>query len=101
MEAFFYRVRCTFDDASVADRWCTWLEERHLMDVMNAGAMRAEVVRLGPLEAEALYVFASAEAFADYERDHAPRLRGEGLETFPLELGLRYERATGSLRGPR
>jgi len=94
---FRYVVSCTFTDPSVAERWLAWLRDQHLQDVVDAGARSARVVRLDgePLTLEAHYAFDDRQAFAAYERDHAPRLRSEGLELFPLELGLTYSRRTG------
>ena len=96
---FAYTVSCTFTDAGVAEQWERWLREEHLADVCACGASAARLVRLdGPeIRYEARYEFASRGDFDAYERDHAPRLRAEGLERFPLELGLRYERSTGDV----
>lgn len=102
---FAYTVRCTFDDAEIAERWVQWLAQEHLADVCAAGAVDAEVVQLdssgesGTVICEARYHFTDRSAFETYERDHAPRLREEGLSKFPLSLGLRYERSTGEVRG--
>ncbi|MEM1206034.1 MAG: DUF4286 family protein [Acidobacteriota bacterium] len=92
-----YTVACTFTDPDVAARWLHWLESEHLADVVAAGALDAHAVRLDgePLRCEARYTFASREAFQAYERDHAPRLREEGLTLFPLDLGLEYARSVG------
>jgi len=94
---FAYTVACTFTDAAVAEEWIEWLRREHLADVLDAGAVEAEVVRLDatPPVCEVHYRFESREAFERYEREHAPRLRAEGLERFPLERGLTYRRATG------
>ena len=96
---FAYTVICTFEKAEVADAWTDWLRGGHLADVRAAGAIAAELVRLEgiPIRLEARYRFASRQAFEDYERDHAPRLRAEGLERFPLALGLSYERTIGEI----
>ena len=95
-----YTVSCTFTDPAIADRWMDWLENGHLADVVDAGAESAYAVRLDgePACCEARYVFASREAFEAYERDHAPRLREEGLTLFPLDLGLEYARSLGEIR---
>ncbi|MCB9693956.1 MAG: DUF4286 family protein [Alphaproteobacteria bacterium] len=95
--SFVYRVRCTFSDPEVAERWLAWLHEGHLADVVAAGASSAEVFRIDAEEVvlEAVYGFSSRAAFERYEAQHAPRLRAEGLALFPLSLGLRYERTTG------
>src|SRR5262245_55740541 len=97
-----YTVRCTFERTSVADEWIEWLRREHLAQVCAAGALDAEVIRFdstasGGLVCEVRYHFESRAAFASYERDHAPRLRAEGLKRFPLQLGLRYERSLGDV----
>ncbi len=96
---FAYTVRCEFDDPAVAERWARWIADEHLAEVCAAGAAGGDLVRLdgNPPCCEVRYRFASREAFEAYERDHAPRLRSEGLAKFPLELGLRYERSTGEI----
>lgn len=97
---FAYTVTCTFDDPAIADEWIAWLRDTHLADVCAAGALDAEVIRLdgSPCRCEVRYHFASRESFAAYERDHAPRLRAEGLQRFSPERGLKYERSTGEVR---
>lgn len=94
--AFEYRVRCTFTDPAVATRWLEWLQLTHLDDVKAAGARSARVLRIDSDDhvLEAVYTFADRAAFTTYERDHAPRLRDEGLALFPLAFGLTYERTT-------
>jgi hypothetical protein len=94
-----YTVRCEFDDPAVAERYIAWLVEGHLADVIAAGASAATLVRLDgtPIACEARYRFPSREAFERYERDHAPRLRAEGLARFPLALGQRYARSVGTV----
>ena len=94
-----YTVSCTFTDPAVAERWLGWLRDGHLADVVAAGAERADAVRLDGdrVCCEARYTFASRAAFEAYERDHAPRLREEGLALFPLDLGLDYSRSVGEI----
>jgi hypothetical protein len=95
-----YTVRCTFKSEAVADEWIQWLRREHLAQVCAAGALDAEVIRFDAdnrVVCEVRYHFASREAFAAYERDHAPRLRAEGLKGFPPERGLRYERSIGEV----
>lgn len=103
-----YTVHASFEggDPHVVDRWIDWLREEHLLDVCRAGALAATVVRLDvdegqPPRCEARYVFASRSAFATYERDHAPRLRAEGLARFPPALGIRYRRSVGRIMATR
>jgi hypothetical protein len=100
MAAVAYTVAATFADAAVAQEWLRWLEGGHLADVLGGGAIDAEVVELdapGGRSFEVRYHFPSPVAFAGYERDHAPRLRAEGLKLFPPERGVSYRRAVGTV----
>jgi hypothetical protein len=94
-----YTVTVTFDDPRVAAEWVSWLRDVHLADVCAAGALDAEVVRFdgSPARCEVRYHFGSREQFAAYERDHAPRLRAEGLRRFHPDRGVRYERSLGDV----
>ena len=93
---FSYTVRCTFTDAEVVGRWMNWLRDKHIQDVIDAGAVGAEVFKMNNTETyELRYQFASQADFEKYELEHAPGLREEGLAEFPLELGLEYARTTG------
>jgi hypothetical protein len=96
---FAYTVHCTFEDEATALEWIAWLEVEHVADVIAAGALGGQVVRLDgdPVRCEVRYRFADRAAFEAYEREHAPRLREEGLGRFPLERGLRYTRTTGEI----
>ena len=97
--SYRYTVKATFEDEQVATHWLRWLEQGHCRDVLDAGANRAQVVRLdGPAIAfEARYDFADRAAFERYEQQEAPRLRQEGLDLFPVERGVQYERSSGVL----
>src|SRR4051794_28679090 len=99
-----YTVTATFTDEAVADEWLRWLYPDHVNSVLAAGALDAEVVALdadGPGRTlEVRYHFASREAFARYEQEHAPRLRAEGLKWFPPERGITYRRALGTTTVP-
>jgi hypothetical protein len=99
MPVVAYTVYATFTDTVLASEWLRWLTERHIADVLSAGARDAEIIQLdGPAQSfEIRYHFASREAFARYERDHAPRLRAEGLERFPPEKGVSYARTVGEV----
>jgi len=99
---FSYTVAAEFDDPAVADEWLAWMHSGHLRDVCEAGAIDAEAIRVdtvagGVARCEARYHFGSREAFTRYERDHAPRLRAEGLARFPVSRGVRYSRSTGEV----
>lgn len=72
---------------------------KNILLMCAAGASDAEVVRHEgqPIECSVRYRFPDRHAFEVYERDHAPRLREEGLRKFPLELGLHYTRTVGTV----
>jgi dipeptidase E len=93
-----YVVAATFSDAAVAEEWLAWLRGGHVAEVLAGGAESAEIVEMDAgqgLAFEVRYLFRSREAFAAYERDHAPRLREEGLRRFGPERGVTYRRTTG------
>jgi hypothetical protein len=97
-----YTVAVTFTDAALAEEWLRWLRGGHIADVLAGGATAAEIVAVdGPERSfEVRYRFPSREAFAAYERDHAPRLRAEGLQRFPVERGVSYRRTVGVVSRP-
>lgn len=96
---FAYTVGCSFSDPAVAEAWVGWLTGGHLAEVCAAGALDACLVKLDgpPLRYEVRYHFADRAAFEAYEREHAPRLRAEGLARFPPEHGVAYARSTGEV----
>ncbi len=104
---FSYVVRTAIRDANVFDGFVRWLRERHLDDVCAAGAVNAELVVLDtevgdPMVVEARYRFESRDAFRVYERDHAPRLRTEGLAELARLVGVggrdvTFARSTGQV----
>lgn len=106
LRMFAYTVACTFQNADIADEWIAWLRDEHLAEVLSAGALDARVIRFvqaatdpssPQVRCEVRYHFPSREAFIIYERDHAPRLRAEGLKRFPPERGLSYSRSIGEV----
>lgn len=92
-----YTVTCEVDDPAVAEEYLAWLAGGHLAAVCAAGALDGEAVRLDgdAIRIETRYHFASREAFAAYEREHAPALRQDGLARFPPERGVRFTRSVG------
>lgn len=96
---FAYTVACRFTDEAVAREWVSWLREEHLAEVLAAGALDAEVVRLDGegIALEVRYHFADRASFDAYVRDHAPALRARGLAIFPPERGLAYSRTSGEV----
>lgn len=100
-----YAVTALCPTGEIAVEYLEWLTfGGHLRAVLDAGAVSATAVRLDPAPHAAVppvrimsvYRFASREAFAAYERDHAPRLRAEGLEKFG-DRGLTFVRETGEI----
>ena len=96
---FRYTVRASFEDDALAGQWLAWLRNGHCRDVLDGGASRAEIVAMEDekLTFEVRYDFADRATFERYELEHAPRLRKEGLERFPVEGGVRYSRTSGQL----
>ena len=94
-----YTVQCRFDRADVAEDWVRWLREEHIRDVLDAGAVRAELIRLDePSPTYRIdYDFPDRAACEHYLAVHADRLRADGLERFPIELGLDYGRSNGDV----
>lgn len=94
---YAYTVGMQFQSAPCRLHWQHWLLEEHLRDVLRAGALRAELVELSETALEARYLFADADAYAAYERDHAPRLRAEGLRKATETGEVTFVRSTGVL----
>jgi len=97
-----YTVTAEFDDRAVLDEWIAWLRDGHLAEVLAGGAEHAEVILLdrepdAAFAAEVRYRFRDRGSLASYLRDHAPRLREEGLRRFPPSRGVRYRRTTGEV----
>jgi hypothetical protein len=97
MAEILYTVAVSFTNPQLVDPWLKWLREGHIAAVLTGGATDAEIVLLdSPAHSyEIRYRFSSRGAFALYERDHAPRLRAEGLQLFPPEKGVVYRRSVG------
>ncbi len=94
-----YTVAVTFKDPALANEWLRWLRGGHIAEVLAGGATRAEIITLDgeACAYEVRYCFPSREVFAAYEKNHAPRLRAEGLHKFPVEKGVAYKRSVGTV----
>jgi hypothetical protein len=89
-----YTVRIDFDDAVLRDEFGLWLRDRHIADVLAAGAQSAKLhVHASELAIEIRYTFNSRAEFETYERDHAPRLRADGI-AFLAGRTARFTRTT-------
>ncbi len=96
-ETYLYSVRSTFTNAAVRADFLAWLSGGHLADVVNAGALDAEVVEFelaadAPADAiadvETRYHFSSRTAFDAYTNGPAVPLRAEGMTKFPQSRGI-------------
>jgi hypothetical protein len=92
---FSYVVTCTFAGEEIKRSFSDWLQNTHIADVLAAGASRAELVSMDDGSIECRYVFSSRKAFEDYERNHAPRLRAQGLER--AQGRVSFSRRTGEI----
>ena len=99
--SFRYTVTLTFTDPSTAVKWLAWMRDEHAAQVVQAGAQNAEIIKIDGvlLRCEARYSFASRAEFDRYVRDHAQRLREEGLRHFPATHEIQYERSCGEVIG--
>jgi hypothetical protein len=97
LASFFYEVLATARDDASGEAWAEWLNSKHIADVIAAGAKSGRLIKLDePARTYAAqYEFESREAFDRYVRDHAPRLRTEGIELFGDRL--MYTRRSGEM----
>lgn len=97
MQEIVYTVTVTFSDPALVDPWLRWLRGGHIAEVLAGGATSAEIIALdSPAHTYAIhYRFPARAVFERYEREHAPRLRAEGLQLFPIEKGVAYRRSVG------
>jgi hypothetical protein len=95
-----YTVAVTFSDSSLVEDWLSWLQGGHIADVLAGGASDVEIIEMEASSPsfEIRYHFPSREGFANYEKEHAPRLRAEGLARFPAEKGIIYRRSVGVVK---
>ena len=101
MSRIAYTVICTITSAEKAASWLAWLQGGHVQEVIAGGALSAEIIRRDdvPQAYEIRYIFPDREAYDSYIREHAPRLREEGLKRFPPEDGFSYSRTVGEIIG--
>jgi len=101
MSEVWYMVRATLPDEDTRDAYLKWIQGGHLDQVIRGGASTARLVRVDeppqPLDVLAMYTFPSRGAFDLYLRDHAPRLRAEGLERFGPQNGVSFRRQVGTI----
>ncbi len=98
MPRVYYEVTAAIRDEQTAAAYFDWMLGGHIRDVIAAGALTGRLVRL---DADgcvflAQYDFASRAALDLYLRDHAPRLREDGIRRFPSEK-VTFTRRTGEI----
>lgn len=103
MPALLYTVRAACKDIQQRGRYLSWLTPNHVAEVMAGGATAVRIVLpdresdAAPAIVETQYVFPSRKAFDAYIRDHAPRLRADGLKHFPPDCGVTYARQVAEI----
>lgn len=83
-----YNVTLNIDD-SIHDSWLTWMQEKHINDVLKTGLFtKAKLIKvlieeeMGGTTYAVQYFALSKEKLKEYQKNHAPRLKQEGLELF-------------------
>lgn len=88
-------------DEDTRDAYLEWIQGGHLDQVIQGGAGSARLVQIDeperPLEVSAVYTFPGRAAFDAYIREHAPRLRAEGLSRFGPTSGVTFRRQVGTI----
>lgn len=103
MPALLYTVRATCKDLPQRGRYLSWLTPNHVAEVLAGGATSVRIVLpdrehdAAPAVIETQYAFPSRKAFETYLREHAPRLREDGLKHFPPESGVTYTRQVAEI----
>ena len=83
-----YNVTVNIDD-SIHESWLTWMQQKHINDVLATGLFtNAKMVRvvveeeMGGTTYAVQYFTDSRAKLEDYYQNHAPRLRKEGVQLF-------------------
>lgn len=101
MKRIAYTVIATLPDSKTADEYVQWLENGHVDDVIEHGAHSGAIVRMvepsAPIQVETRYIFSTTAMFDRYVKQFSPALRDEGLQKFPPERGVTFERRIGEV----
>jgi hypothetical protein len=101
MPGLLYTVIATLPDETTRSEYIAWLREGHIDAVLQGGADSGMIVRIEqpatPLQVETRYVFSTRALFERYLREHAPRLRADGLARFGPDRGITFERRVGEI----
>src|SRR4051812_48036059 len=98
MPGVSYTVTATLPNEDTRQEYIRWLAGGHTDQVIRGGAASAQIVQItdpaSPLEVQARYVFPSREALDVYLRDHAPKLRKDGMDRFGATVTFRRQVGT-------
>jgi len=103
MHEVLYIVTATIPDEALAREYLEWLNSGHVHEVVESGgASWGRALRVvdpaEPIRVESHYLFDSMARYENYVSTHANRLRAEGLQRFPAEKGIRFERRVCEVR---
>ena len=83
-----YNVTINIDE-SIHEKWLLWMQQKHINDVLKTGLfIKAKLVKvlveeeMGGTTYAVQYFTESKENLENYYKNHAPRLREEGLSLF-------------------
>lgn len=103
MSEIAYTVTCTVTYKTLEQDWLDWIGG-HMDEVVAAGAQSAELIKRdhetdAQVETvyEIRYKFKDRGSFDEYLENHAPRLRRDSHEKFPVEDGFHYQRNVGEV----
>ncbi len=103
--SIMYAVTAELPDEATRQAYLDWLTGGHIQEVVGSGAIDAEVIAIdsgaddnGPVifRVESRYTFPTRGALDAYIRDHAPRLRAQGVALFG-NRGVTYNRRIGPI----
>lgn len=83
-----YNVTVNIDE-SIHESWLTWMQNKHISDVLKTGMFtKAKLVKvlveeeMGGTTYAVQYFAPSKEKLNEYQQNYAPKLKQEGLELF-------------------
>ncbi|MBK8170908.1 MAG: DUF4286 family protein [Sandaracinaceae bacterium] len=89
-----YTVIVRLPQPEVRPDYLAWLRDEHVRDVLDAGALDAEILaHEDPTVVEIRYHFPSREAFDEYETTHAQRLRQHAFTKFEFASRCTFTRS--------
>jgi hypothetical protein len=94
-----YTVIVDLPDVQTRKGYVQWLANDHLAKVIDGGAIGADVIEIDAdrvAQVEIRYKFANMADLDVYLRDHAPKLRAEGLAKWGSVAGMSIRRTIGS-----